>query len=275
MGTGIRTSEGGLPMIVALLSDPYLRTVVGHAARPDEDVVFDPVLATSALERGFPRLLIRSGTRTQPFSGIRPDLPVLLLDRALMRSWEVDRLGRDVPAPRLEYLTARLRDVIGRQEYGVSWVDRTLADLSKAAGTPLPGPLRAFARRVLEFPTHYHDLHAMARACHLSRGALKARFRRRGLESPYTYLRWFRMMAVAYVLADREVTVAQAAHRLGFTSDGNLCRAMASLTGLTPTEVRTVRGWDRLLITFSWTYLTGPSLDAWAGLGELFQRRAA
>ena len=262
-------------MIVALLSDPYLRTVVAGAARPDEDVVFDPVLAMSALERGFPRLLVRSRVREQPFSGTRSDLPVFALDRSLLRSWEGDRLGRGVPAPRLEYLTTRLRDVIDKQQHGVSWVDRTLADLSKAAGTPLPGPLRAFGRRVLEFPTHYHDLHAMARACHLSRGALKARFRRRGLESPYTYLRWFKMMAVAYVLSDREVTVARAAYRLGFTSDGNLCRAMVSLTGLTPTDVRTDRGWNRLLIAFAWTYLTESSLQAWAGLDELFERRAA
>jgi len=173
-------------------------------------------------------------------------------------------------------LAARLRYVIDEQEHGVSWVDRALADLSKAAGTPLPGPLRAFGRRVLEFPKHYHDLHAMARACHLSRGALKARFRRRGLESPYTYLRWFRVMAVASLLSDREVAVAQAAYRLGFTSDGNLCRAIVSLTGLTPTDVRTVRGWNRLLITFAWTYLTGSSLHAWAGLSdELFEQRAA
>ena len=275
MGTGINESEGGPPMIVALLSDPYLRTVVGHAARPDEDVVYDPVLASSALEWGFPRLLIHSGAGPHVFTGPRSDLPVLVLGGALVRSWELDRLALDVPAPRLEYLTARVRHAMDDHEYGVSWVDRTLADLSKAAGTPLPGPLRAFGRRILEFPTHYHDLHAMAQASHLSRGALKARFRRRGLESPYTYLRWFRMMAVAYLLSDREVTVAQAAYRLGFTSDGNLCRAMVSLTGLTPTEVRTPRGWNRMLIAFAWTYLTGSSLDAWRGFHELFGRRAA
>ena len=262
-------------MIVALLSDPYLRTMVGHAARLEEDVVYDPVLAASALEWGFPRLVIHSGARAQPFHGISGDLPVLALNRFLTRRWEVDRLRLEVPPPRLDYLTARLRNVMDEQEYGVSWVDKTLADLSKAAGTPLPGPLRAFGRRILEFPTHYHDLHSMARASRLSRGALKARFRRRGLESPYTYLRWFRMMAVAYLLSDREVTVAQAAYRLGFTSDGNLCRAMVSLTGLTPTEVRTVRGWNQLLIAFAWTYLTGSSLHAWGGLDELFGRRAA
>jgi hypothetical protein len=50
---------------------------------------------------------------------------------------------------------------------------------------------------------------------------------------------------------------------------------MVSLTGLTPTEVRTVRGWNRLLIAFAWTYLTGSSLDAWGGLHELFGQRAA
>ncbi len=104
---------------------------------------------------------------------------------------------------------------------------------------------------------------------------MKARFRRRGLESPYTYLRWFRVMAVANLLSDHEVTVAQAAYRLGFTSDGNLCRAMVSVTGLRPTDVRTVRGWNHLLITFARTCLTGSSLHAWEGLDELFEQRAA
>jgi AraC-like DNA-binding protein len=274
MGTGLNTSQN-LSMIVSLLSDPYLRTALRYAARPDEDVVFDPVRARSALEWGFPRMVIREGGQAQPISGMRPYLPVVSLDGATMRAWELDRLTVDVPAPRLEYVSQRLRGIIDQHEYGVSWVDRTLVDLGKAAGTPLAGPLRGFARRVLEFPTLYHDLHVMARACQLSRGALKARFRRRGLESPYTYLRWFRMMAVAYLLTGREVTVAQAAYRLGFTSDGNLCRAMASLTGFTPTEVRIVRGWNRLLIAFAWTYLTGPSLDAWVGLDELFRQRAA
>ena len=262
-------------MIVALVSDPYLRTLVEHAVRPDQDVVFDAALASSALEWGFPRLVVQEQAFSQSISAVRSHVPVLLLDRDMVRGWEMDRRGGDVLAPRVEYLSARVRGLIDERGNGVSWVDKTLADLGKAAGAPLVGPLRAFARRVLEFPTHYYDLHAMAQTCHLSRGALKARFRRGGLESPYTYLRWFRMMAVAYLLADREVTVAQAAHRLGFTSDGNLCRSMVSLTGFTPTEVRTVRGWNRLLIAFAWTYLTGPSLDAWKGLDELFPERAA
>ena len=50
---------------------------------------------------------------------------------------------------------------------------------------------------------------------------------------------------------------------------------MATLAQLTPTEVRTVHGWNKLLITFAWTHLTPQALDAWAGLNVLFQRRAA
>ena len=82
-------------------------------------------------------------------------------------------------------------------------------------------------------------------------------------------------MAAAQVLSDRSVTVATAALGLGFGSSGNLCRMMAALAQTTPTEVRTVRGWNRLLITFAWAHLTPSALDAWAQVGPLFQRRVA
>ena len=262
-------------MIVVYVSDPYLQSVVRHAAHPEEDVVLEPRLAAAAMEWGFPRLVVHTDAAGEPLVGVEPDIPTFVLDRETLRRWEAERGAADEPRPRLPYLTERLRTAIDKQAQGVTWVDKALADLSRAAGAPLPTPLRSFGRRVLEFPTCYNDLHAMSHACRLSRGALKARFRRRGLESPYTYLRWFRMMAVAYTLSDRSVTVASAAHRLGFTSDGNLCRTIVSLTGLTPTEVRTVRGWNRLLINFAWKHLTRPTLDAWTDLDELFERRVA
>jgi hypothetical protein len=50
---------------------------------------------------------------------------------------------------------------------------------------------------------------------------------------------------------------------------------LAALAQSTPTEVRTVHGWNRLLITFAWAHLTPAALDAWAQVGPLFQRRAA
>jgi len=235
--------------------------------------VTDPDLVAEAVQWRFARLLVRRG-RVESID--RPSgVPVLDLDDALLRRWEMERRSEDPTADHFDWLVRRLRVLIERSASESTWVDNALADLSRAAGARLPVPLRTFARRVMEFPTRYTSLRPVANECDLSRGALKARFRRRGLASPSIYLRWFRLMAAAEVLSDRSVPVAAAAHRLGFTSDGNLCRMMLTLAQLTPTEVRTVRGWSKLLIHFAWTHLTSPALDAWAGLDELFVRRAA
>lgn len=258
-------------MIVARVSDPLLRQAVRGAAHPEEEVVTDAALVTDALQLGFPRLLVRSGSavRQRPAGRCR----VVDLDDALLRRWDAERWSEELPAPRLEYLTGRVRLLVERSSTEGTWVDTAIADLGRAAGVPLPATLRGFARRVLEFPSRYTSLHDLADACDASRGALKARFRRRGLDSPYTYLRWFRLMAASKVLSDREITVAQAAHRLGFTSAGNLCRAIDSIAETTPTELRTVRGWNRLVVRFAWVHLTTDALDAWRDLRDLFGRR--
>ena len=260
-------------MIVARITDPLVRKALTAAAHPEEDVILEARAAEDALQLGFPRLFVRA----DGFGGVEgpPGVPVVDLHDVLLERWELERWSDELPLPRLDFLTGRLRGLIERSAHEASWVDAALADLSRAAGARLPRPLRAFGRRVLEFPLHYTTLHPVAKGCGVTRGALKARFRRRGLDSPYLYLRWFRTLAVAHVLSDRSITVAQAAARLGFTSDGNLCRMMASLTRLTPTDVRTVRGWNTLLISFAWQHLTPDALDAWAGLDGLFERRAA
>ncbi len=263
-------------MIVAHVSDPHLRTALSRAAHPEEDVVFDPGLALEAMESGSPRLVVRVVDRS-PFgaNGSEGGPRVVSLGRDVLARWEAERRSQDLPVARVDVLTSRLRELIEKQASELTWVDRTLGDLGRAAGAPLPPGLRGFGRRILEFPSHYVDLHPLAEACGLSRGALKARFRRKNLASPYTYLRWFRLMATANLLADRSVTVARASHRTGFTSDGNLCRSMRSLTGLTPTEVRSVSGWNRLVLTFVWQHLGADALDAWQDLGNLFERRVA
>ena len=260
-------------MIVVRCTDPLLRNAVTLAAHVEEDVVTDGELAATALHWRFPRLLVRAGSHLG--THVPEGIPVLDLDDATLRRWETERRAEQTPVARLDYLVHRLAVQLAPSSARATWVDIALADLSRAAGARLPVPLRSFGRRVLEFPTRYTSLHAIAEGCELSRGALKARFRRRGLASPSVYLRWLRLMAAAHVLSDRSVTVATAAHRLGFTSDGNLCRMMAALAQLTPTEVRTVRGWNRLLITFAWAHLTPAALDAWAHVGPLFQRRVA
>lgn len=260
-------------MIVVRCTDPLLRHALALAAHAEEDVVSDPDLVAEALQWRFARLFVRSGAS---LGATAPEgTPILDLDDPTLRRWDAERRAEEVQQPKLDFLVRRLVPLVERTPADATWVDMALADLSRAAGARLPVPLRSFARRVLEFPTHYTSLHALAEGCELSRGALKARFRRRGLASPSVYLRWLRLMAAAQVLSDRSVTVSSAADRLGFTSSGNLCRMMAALAQLTPTEVRTVRGWNRLLITFAWAHLTPAALDAWAEVGPLFRRRVA
>lgn len=260
-------------MIVVQVTDPYLRNAVFRAARPDEDVVSEDGHSTEAIEWGFPRLVVREvGPR---YAALPPVVGLLEIDETTLNRWEAERRAEELPPTRLDHLTERLRSVIEGSAVTATSVDRTLADLSRAAGSRLPFPLTCFGRRVLEYPIRYRTLQHMAHACGASRGALKARFRRRGLPSPSTYLRWFRIIAVADLLSDRSLTIATAARRLGFTSDGNLCRMMSTVTGMTPTEVRTVHGWNRLLVTFAWQQLTPQALEGWASLDELFARRVA
>ena len=260
-------------MIVVQVADPYLRRAVCRAAHPEEDVVLEPELAVDAIERGYPRLVVReAGGRYSP---VPMGTQLLEIDEATVRRWEQERRAIELPPTRLDHTTARLGTLIQRAGRERTAADRALADLTRASGARLPLPLRAFGRRILEFPLHYPTLRPVADACAMSRGALKAKFRRRGLASPYTYLRWFRIMSVADLLSDRSITVAVAAQRLGFTSDGNMCRSMLSLTGMTPTEVRSLPGWNRLLVTFAWTHLSPDALEAWASLDELFERQVA
>lgn len=262
-------------MIIAYVSDPHLLEAVRRAAHPGEDVIEDRRLADDARAWGYPRLMVMSpgDVSSQAMCGPEGEVPRLCVTPAILARWESERRARPVPMGRMEFLSGRLADLVEDAAMRVTWVDRTLGDLGRATGAPLPPALHGFARRVLEFPSHYDDLHPVAEMCGLSRGALKARFRRRALPSPYGYLRWFRIMAAAYVLSDRKVTVAQAARRLGFTSDGNLCRTMMSLTGLMPTNVRTLHGWNRLLISFAWDYLHTDARAAWMELDDLFLRQ--
>lgn len=264
-------------MLIVQISDPYLLAAVRRCAHPEEEVITDRTLAEEAIALGYPRMIVLAASEgvQLPGSGVDARVPVLRIAAATLARWEVERRSAPVPTSRTRFTASRLGAMIEKQAGDANWVDRALADLTRAGGRALPPALRAFARRVLEFPSHYDDLRPLAESCGLSRGALKARFRRRSLPSPYAYLRWLRMIAVANVLADRSVTVAQAATRLGFTSDGNLCRTMLSVTGLTPTEARTLRGWNRLLIHFAWTHLGADAIAAWSELEELFLRRSA
>lgn len=260
-------------MIVVQASDRNLRRAVLRAAHDEEDVVADTRRAVEAIERGFPRLVVRDDSHDWP--PVPDGVRIVRIRDSVLARWESERRAVELPPTRLDYLAQRISTAVEKTSVDRSWVDRSLADLARASGRRLPGALRSFGRRVLEFPSHYTSLHPLAHACGTTRGALKARFRRRDLSSPSTYLRWFRLIAVAQVLSDPGVTVAEAASRLGFTSDGNLCRMMANVTEMTPTDVRSREGRNRLTVGFAWSHLSYAQLEAWSTFDRLFERRVA
>ena len=266
-------------MIVALCSDPILRAALRRTAHPEEDVFVDGRLAVRALDQGFPRAVVYVPEEGHPLvrrlSQMDGEIRAVAITQTSLRRWEAERRSYEVPPPRVKHTAARLSALIAPNSGAPSWVDRTLADLSRAAGARLPVPFRTVGRRVMEFPFHYVDLHGLSEVTGMSRGALKACFRRRGLPSPSLYVRWFRVLAAAQLLSDRSTTTLEVAHRLGFATGGNFCRTVKSVTGCTSSEIRSVHGWNRLLIMFAWRYLGTGALAGWAALDGLFAREVA
>jgi hypothetical protein len=263
-------------MILGLLADPVLRISLTRAASSEEDVVVDPAAVMDASRYGFPRQLIHDSENRRNAERLLEGLDgvdILHLSDEIVSGWDCDRRRAPILRSREDFASERLALLLRAQRTPPTWVDYALRDLSRATGSRLPTLLRAFGRRVLEFPGRYDDLHGFEHTTGLSSGALKARFRRRGLESPSIYLRWFRAMAAAQVLREASVTTLQASHRLGYTTDGNFCRAIITTTGQTPTELRSEVGWQRLVVTFAKTYLGPDALEAWSTLDPLFQRR--
>lgn len=266
-------------MIVTLLSDPVLRASVRRAALPDEDVICEEQAGLQAIRQGFPRLIVYSPEDLRPpYRGVErlnPDIPCLALTHSAIRAWEASRRASGFAVTRIDDAASRLRVLIRDAAGPVRWVDQVFVSLSRACGSPLPSAFRGLARRVLEYPARYADLHALSDLCDLTPGALKGRFRRRGLESPSHHLRWLRALAAAHLLSDEGATTLAAAYRLGISSDGNFCRWLKHTTGFTPTKVREPQGTNRLLVEFAVRFLDPASRAVWVTLEDLFLRKAA
>lgn len=266
-------------MILAPVTDPFLRSTVRRAAYPDEDVFWRPGDVLEAVRLGFPRL----GICTRGWEGgdddaeelLGEDLPLLAVTPATVGAWDRERESVGFAVRRVDDHARRLRSLMNEAAGSPGWVDAVFRDLGRMAGARVPRGLRGFGRRVLEFPSRYGDLHDVSRLSGITRGALKGRFRRRDLPSPAVYLRWFRVVAATHILSDPETTTEEAAFRLGLHSSGNLCRFVQDVSGLTPTEVRSPEGRIRVLTGFVKECLGRSEMERWDDLAGLFVRGIA
>ena len=266
-------------MIVTLLSDPMLRASIRRAALPDEDVVCEEQAGLRAIRLGFPRLIVYTPEDLRPdyrdVEHLGSGIPCLALTHTATKAWEASRRASGFAVTRIDDGANRLRVLMRDAAGTVPWVDQVFANLSKVSGGSLPPAFRGFARRVLEYPARYCDLYALSELCDLTPGALKGRFRRRGLASPSDHLRWLRALAAGHLLADQRATTLAAAYRLGISSDGNFCRWLKNTTGLRPTRLRDAEGTSRLLVDFGMQFLDPASRSSWMALDDLFLRRVA
>lgn len=260
-------------MIVAYVREPRTVAALEAATLPEEDLFVGRAVGMDALHRGFPRLLVLGSGEERPFlSAGGSDLPVLTLTAERRSTWPPPT---SVAVGSGGDLEARLRAAVRATAPSRTWVDELFRGMGAIAGRPLPAPFRGFCRRVLEFPAHYADLHPVADLTGFTRGALKARFRRRGLRSPAEHLRWLRVLAVGHVLSQPGMTTGEAAYRLGFTSSGNLCRAVQATSGISAGDLRSPSGRGHLLIRFSHRFLAGSEVAEWSRFAELFLRTGA
>ncbi len=266
-------------MILAALSERFLQEAVRRAAQSSEDVLFNDADILAGLRFGFPRVLVCSREEDSPLvqtaSVARPDLPVIVLTRPILRQWEASWRAREDAVSRSEDAATRLRTLIQLSALHPKWVDEVFRSLVSASGQPLSPAFKGFSRRILEFPRRYSDLHGISLLTGHTRDAVKARFRRREIPSPSRYLRWLRTIAVAYALADPSATTAAIAYRLGYSSGGNLCRSIAGVVDMTTVELRTPIGRSKLLLRFTAEMLQPRYLQEWSDLGPLFLRGAA
>jgi len=266
-------------MILAPAQDRTLRAIIRRAALPEEDVFHRHEDILEALRMGYPRVLV-SGQDELPqvrsFLGSGPSrVPVLTLDPSVLGDWAWSWAAQGAVVSRIDDAALRLRRLVAGLVRHPDWVEEVFSDLTQISGQGLPPEFRGFARRVLEFPARYMSLERTGGAFGLTPGALKGRFRRRGLPSPATYLRWFRLLRAAQILSDPSETTLSAADRLGFASDGNFCRWATAISGMNPSALREWNVRLLLLVRFSDECLPEGALEQWESLQGLFVSQVA
>jgi AraC-like DNA-binding protein len=266
-------------MILAPVQDRALRSIVRRAALPEEDVFVRIEDVQEALRSGYPRILVR-GQEDFPmgrsFLGPGPPpIPLLTIRDAVLKDWASTWAVRGTALSRVDDSALRLRRLMADVAGSSDWVGTVFSDLTQILGRGLPVDFRGFARRVLEFPGRYVSLEQASIVCGLTPGALKGRFRRRGLPSPTTHLRWLRLLRAGQLLSDPSETTLSVSSQLGFTSDGNFCRWVTATSGMNPTDLREWNGRLLLLIRMADACFPHGTLEHWKSLGGIFVSRVA
>lgn len=99
-------------------------------------------------------------------------------------------------------------------------------------------------------------------AAGVSPKTLQRRVARNRLGSPSELLAWCRILLAAQLLDDYAATTASVAHELRFPSAAAFRRTLRSLTGLRPTELRTLGGLQYLVGRFVETHVGQSGHDA-------------
>ena len=260
-------------MIISCVTDEALDQAVRIVSSPDEDVFPARPGASAPIRRAFPRLVVLENDRPV-FETVRLghgpvfDVPTSVVTTGTLARWRFEhRLSGGTSVS--DWMADRLRPVVA-QAPTIPWIDRIFRGLERAAGVSLPLAFRGLARRLLEYPTYYSSLGAVAHRAGLSAGALQGRFLRRGLRSPSEHLRWLRLLAVAEGLADRELTLGAAADQFGYTSAGNLSRSVQNTTGKMPSELRNPISRLEVQTRFARDYLGRDACRGWVELTDLF-----
>ena len=266
-------------MILAPVQDRNLRSIVRRAALPDEDVFHFPTDIRDALRFGYPRLMVcrkADLARIRRFMG--PDVsgvPTLAVAEGMLQDWGTAWESRGTAVSRIDDSALRLRRLMAEVAEDPGWVEGVFSDLTQIMGRGLPLELKGFSRRILEFPARYVSLARAGESFGLTPGALKGRFRRRGLPSPSLYIRWFRLLTAGQILSDPAETTLSTSLRLGFASDGNFCRWVTAISGMNPSDLREWNGRLLLLVRMAERCLPEGALDRWRSLRGLFVRQVA
>jgi len=266
-------------MILAPISDATVRAMVRRAALPEEDVFHRMSEVANAMRFGFPRLLVHATDDPFVLNGEsaagRFRIPTLAITHATLRSWEAAWRSEGLAVRRIDDSALRLRSLMRSAAGASGWVEGVFSDLTHLLGRGLPGEFKGFARRVMEYPARYKSITALGRHLDLSPGALKARFRRRGLPSPSAYLRWFRLLSACRLLSDATQTTLKVSFRLGFTSDGNFCRWVQAISGYPPSALRRREGRVIILSRLASDGFPAGAMEAWGRMGRFFLRDVA